>query len=92
VSDKLHPAAMRAAEDEDTVMDLEAKLPFAEGKQLLGEVISRAIDDHLKSEGWLELEKQVDHVAGQLRELGALPWSLCGIRLRAYLRDVRGEK
>ena len=78
MSDKLHDAAIRAAEKWAVLYDLRL---FQQ--KLLAEAIRAAIADHLKSEGWEELREAATDAYVPGRE--------DSVRLNKALRRVRGS-
>ncbi len=81
---KLHNAAVKAAEKWSPVRSMSD----------LAQIIHAAIDDHLKSEGWVELREAADRY---IRELDnpAPDYTMRMVHrreIREALRRVRGEK
>lgn len=80
---KLHPAAVRAAEKHDRVCAFN-----------IAQLVSAAIDDHLKSEGWEELREAAGKLAKAILGRSMTPLKVDWLveELGIALRRVRGEK
>lgn len=90
MSDKLHDAAIRAAEKWAVLYDLRL---FQQ--KLLAEAIRAAIADHLKSEGWEELREAAEEAKEwigssphTMREITAS--NFFRLQVKEALRRVRG--
>ncbi len=87
----LHPAAVKAANHIEDRVRSEHKVTF--NLSLLEAEIHAAIDDHLKSEGWVELRKAADKISHLLETEKAVVWvNAEAVELREALRRLPGEK